>query len=60
MVVCEDDEPTREPLCSCWASGPLELPEIVLSGRASEADKLRGFGAGADDYLVKLTHCLSA
>ncbi|MGZ5311762.1 MAG: hypothetical protein ACXWZK_08550 [Solirubrobacterales bacterium] len=44
MVVCEDDEPTREPLCSCWASGSPELPVIVLSGRAPEADKLRGFG----------------
>ncbi len=29
-----------------------ELPVIVLSGRGSEADRLRGFTAGADDYLV--------
>jgi DNA-binding response OmpR family regulator len=29
------------------------LPVIVLSGRGSGADRLRGFGAGADDYLVK-------
>jgi DNA-binding NarL/FixJ family response regulator len=33
------------------------LPVIVLSGRGSEADRLRGFGAGADDYLVKAIPC---
>src|SRR5918998_2384328 len=109
VVVCEDDEPTRELLCDhltadryralpapsasdalrlCGynqpdlmvldlglpdangvdvlrqirqadgASGRFdpELPVIVLTGRGSEADKLRGFGAGADDYLVKPFH----
>jgi DNA-binding response OmpR family regulator len=30
-----------------------DLPLIVLSGRASELDRLRGFQRGADDYLVK-------
>jgi len=30
-----------------------ELPVIVVSGRASEADRVRGFARGADDYLVK-------
>ena len=30
-----------------------ELPVIVLSGRGAEADRVRGFAAGADDYLVK-------
>jgi DNA-binding response OmpR family regulator len=29
------------------------LPIIVLSARASELDRLRGFDRGADDYLVK-------
>jgi len=29
------------------------LPVLVLSGRASEADRVRGFARGADDYLVK-------
>ena len=29
------------------------LPVIVVSGRGEEADRLRGLGAGADDYLVK-------
>jgi DNA-binding response OmpR family regulator len=29
------------------------MPLIVLSGRAAELDRLRGFGRGADDYVVK-------
>ncbi len=29
------------------------LPVIVLSGRGSEVERLRGFKRGADDYLVK-------
>ena len=31
------------------------LPVIVLSGRATEADRLRGFAEGADDYVTKPT-----
>jgi DNA-binding response OmpR family regulator len=30
-----------------------DLPLIVLSGRAGEADRLRGLNSGADDYVVK-------
>ena len=30
-----------------------ELPVIVLTGRAGEADRVRGFARGADDYVVK-------
>ncbi len=30
-----------------------ELPVIVLSGRGSDADRVRGFLCGADDYVVK-------
>ena len=30
-----------------------ELPVIVLSGRGSETDRVRGFARGADDYVVK-------
>ena len=30
-----------------------ELPIIMLTARADEADKLHGFDAGADDYLTK-------
>ena len=26
---------------------------LILSGRSGEADRLRGFEAGADDYLAK-------
>ncbi|HEY7267727.1 MAG TPA: response regulator transcription factor, partial [Solirubrobacterales bacterium] len=33
-----------------------ELPVLVLSGRTSDADRLRGFEAGADDYLAKPFH----
>jgi DNA-binding response OmpR family regulator len=30
-----------------------ELPVVVLTGRAGEADRVRGFARGADDYVVK-------
>src|SRR5207248_11165030 len=30
-----------------------ELPLLVLSGRVSELDRLRGFERGCDDYVVK-------
>src|SRR5215475_11848483 len=30
-----------------------ELPLLVLSGRAGELDRLRGFAKGCDDYVVK-------
>ena len=103
VVVCEDDDPTRELLCDhltadryralpapsasdalrlCGYNHPdlmlldlglpdaqgidvlreircsadrfdPELPVVVLSGRASEADRLRGFRAGADDFVPK-------
>jgi DNA-binding response OmpR family regulator len=33
-----------------------DLPVIVLSGRGSEADRVRGFAEGADDYLTKPFH----
>jgi DNA-binding response OmpR family regulator len=109
VLVCEDDDPTRELLCDhltadrfralpapsasdalrlCGYNHPdlmlldlglpdaggidvlrqirtangaaerfdPELPVIVLSGRSSEADRLRGFEAGADDYLSKPFH----
>ena len=106
VVVCEDDDPTRELLCDhltadryralpapsasdalrlCGYNHPdlmlldlglpdapgidvlreirsggerfdPELPVLVLSGRTSEADRLRGLDAGADDYLQKPFH----
>jgi DNA-binding response OmpR family regulator len=109
VVVCEDDDPTRELLCDhltadryrvlpapsaadalrlCGYNQPdlmvldlglpdaagidvlrqiraadgavdrfdPELPVVVLSGRSSEADRLRGFEAGADDYVPKPFH----
>jgi DNA-binding response OmpR family regulator len=30
-----------------------DLPVLVLSGRATELDRLRGFDRGCDDYLIK-------
>ena len=33
-----------------------KLPVIMLSGRASETDRVRGFARGADDYVVKPFH----
>ena len=106
MVVCEDDDPTRELLCDqltadryralpapsasdalrlCGYNHPdlmlldlglpdapgidvlreirasgdrfdPDLPVLVLAGRGGEADRLRGFEAGADDYLQKPFH----
>jgi DNA-binding response OmpR family regulator len=32
-----------------------KLPVIMLSGRASETDRVRGFARGADDYVVNPT-----
>jgi DNA-binding response OmpR family regulator len=106
VVVCEDDDPTRELLCDhltadryralpapsasdalrlCGYNQPdlmvldlglpdapgidvlreirrsgerfdPDLPVLILSGRSSEADRLRGFEAGADDFVLKPTH----
>jgi DNA-binding response OmpR family regulator len=33
-----------------------DLPVIVLSGRGTDADRVRGLDLGADDYLVKPFH----
>jgi DNA-binding response OmpR family regulator len=33
-----------------------DLPIVVLTGRGSDSDRVRGFEAGADDYLVKPFH----
>jgi DNA-binding response OmpR family regulator len=32
-----------------------DIPMIVLSGRAGDADRVRGFARGADDYVTKPT-----
>jgi DNA-binding response OmpR family regulator len=39
-------------LCRDIRSGS-DVPVLFLSARASDADKLRGLGLGADDYIVK-------
>ena len=48
----------REIRSSHGAAGRYDpaLPVIVLSGRATDTDRVRGFSEGADDYLVKPVH----
>jgi DNA-binding response OmpR family regulator len=48
----------REVRSSDGATGRFdpELPVIILSGRSSEPDRVRGFVEGADDYVVKPFH----
>jgi two-component system OmpR family response regulator len=36
-----------------WRAHGLRIPVLILTARARWHDKLAGFGAGADDYLVK-------
>lgn len=36
-----------------WREQGMTLPVLILTGRSRWADKLSGFGAGADDYLTK-------
>ena len=45
----------REIRASEGATGSYdpELPVIVLSGRSTDADRLRGLECGADDYVIK-------
>jgi DNA-binding response OmpR family regulator len=48
----------REVRASEGATGRYdpEPPVIILSGRATEADRMRDFGESADDYVVKRPH----
>jgi DNA-binding response OmpR family regulator len=48
----------REIRASQGATGRYDpaLPVIVLSGRGTQTDRVRGFTEGADDYLVKPVH----
>jgi two-component system phosphate regulon response regulator PhoB len=50
-------EVLREVRASEGATGRYDpdLPVIILSGRTTEADRVRGFAEGADDYLGKAT-----
>ena len=34
-------------------AGQTQVPIVLLTGRAQEADVKRGFAAGADDYILK-------
>ena len=48
----------REIRASQGPSGRFDpvLPVIILSGRSSEVDRVRGFAEGADDYIAKPFH----
>jgi len=48
----------REIRGSAGATGRFDpvLPVIVLSGRSTDVDRVRGFSEGADDYVVKPFH----
>jgi DNA-binding response OmpR family regulator len=48
----------REIRASAGPTGRFDpgLPVIVLSGRATEVDRIRGLEEGADDYVVKPFH----
>jgi len=48
----------REIRASAGATGRFDpvLPVIVLSGRSTDVDRVRGFSDGADDYVVKPFH----
>ena len=48
----------REIRASAGPTGRFDpaLPVIVLSGRATEVDRVRGLVEGADDYVVKPFH----
>jgi len=39
-------------LCSARESG-LRAPVLILTARDEKSDKLKGFGLGADDYVIK-------
>lgn len=37
----------------CVDRSLVELPVVIVSGRSGEFDRIRGFDAGCDDYVVK-------
>ncbi|AJD50601.1 response regulator transcription factor [Thalassospira xiamenensis] len=40
-------------ICNALRNEGIDTPVLMLTARDTLADKLEGFGAGADDYLVK-------
>jgi CheY-like chemotaxis protein len=48
----------REIRASVGSTGRFDpaLPVIILSGRSTDVDRVRGFAEGADDYVVKPFH----
>ncbi len=47
------DEITGLEICQTYRNGGGNKPVMLLTGRASTVDKVKGLEAGADDYIVK-------
>ncbi|HEY8498720.1 MAG TPA: response regulator transcription factor [Limnochordales bacterium] len=45
--------PDGRTVCRMLRDEGVDVPILMLTARDSDADKLRGFGAGADDYVTK-------
>jgi DNA-binding response OmpR family regulator len=48
-----DTEPYDAAVLRAWRAGGRTLPVLILTARDGWSDKVEGFKAGADDYLVK-------
>lgn len=54
LVILDIMLPIRDGFAVCKElRDKLDIPILFLSARQSDADKLRGFSAGADDYVMK-------
>lgn len=40
-------------ICKCMKQTQPDIPILLLSGRSEEKDRIEGFEAGADDYVIK-------
>lgn len=40
-------------VCKCMKQTQPDIPILMLSGRSEERDRIEGFEAGADDYVIK-------
>jgi len=49
ILVCDSEPQTLRGLTAAWS----DMPILLLSAVAEEAEKVRAFEAGADDYLTK-------
>ena len=40
-------------LCRLLSQGPTRTPVVIMTARSEKSDHIRGFAAGADDYVTK-------